>query len=104
MTDVVEAWSYVLFAVGYQAVDLPRADPAGPVCDLPVQVRQLDHISIHDSQRAHPSAGEVCRGRASEATGADEEDSGGFETFLAWKVLVSKKRSSEVKLCILTYH
>lgn len=84
----------VLFAVGDEAVHFPRAYPARPMGDLPVQIGQLDHVPVHEAQRAHPGAGEVRRGRAPEAAGADDEDAGGLEAFLAWKLWSRQQNGS----------
>lgn len=50
-----------------------------------MQVRRLDDVAVHDAQGAHAGAGEVGGGGAPQATGPDDEDLGGAESFLAYK-------------------
>lgn len=49
------------------------------MCDLPVQVRDLDRVAVHEADGADTRAGEVRSGRAAETTRSDEEDAGCLE-------------------------
>lgn len=63
---------YILFAISHKTIHLPLAHPTRPVGNLPMQIRHLDDVAIHNPQRAHTGAGEICRGGTAEAAGADD--------------------------------
>lgn len=51
--------------------------------DLPMQIRLLNRVAVDDPDRADAGAGEIGRGGASEAAGADDQDRCSFESGLA---------------------
>ena len=52
--------------------------------NLPVQIRRLDRVPIHETEGPDAGAGEVCRGGAAQTPGADEEDFCFTKTFLSF--------------------
>lgn len=74
----------ILPAVSNQAIHLQHAHTRRPVRNLAVQIRRLDDVPVHDAQGAHACAGDVRRRGASQATGPDDEDPEGLESFLAF--------------------
>jgi hypothetical protein len=59
---------------GLRRFDLRRADRLGAVEDLALQVGEVDVVGVGDGQAADACRGEVKRGRATEAAGADDQD------------------------------
>ena len=62
---------------------LGPADVGVGVDDLAVQVGQVDDVGVDDTDGADTSGRQVEQGRRPEAAGADDQDPGGGEAFLA---------------------
>lgn len=70
--------------VGDEGRDFGLPDARGGVADLSVQIRKLDGVAVDDADGADAGAGNVLRGGAAEAAGADDEDFGVYKTELGW--------------------
>ena len=57
-----------------RALHLPHAHLRRRVRDLPVQVRHLDRISVHQPQRPDPRRRQVCGSRTPQAAHAHDQD------------------------------
>lgn len=51
--------------------------------NLSMQIRRLDDVPVDNPQRTYASTGDVRRGRTAQPSGPNDEDLGGFESFLA---------------------
>jgi hypothetical protein len=65
-----------------RAVDLGPADVVGPVDDLPLEVRELDVVVVHDPEGPHARRREVEQGGGAETARAHDEDPGVLEPAL----------------------
>lgn len=71
--------------VGDEGRDFGLPDARGGVADLSVQIRTLHGVAVNDADGADAGAGNVLRGGAAEAAGANDEDFGVYETELGWR-------------------
>jgi hypothetical protein len=68
-----------LFEICNSTFNFTHAHTTRRVSDLPMKVRHLDTITIHEAKCANPGACEICCGRASKPSCADDEDFCVFE-------------------------
>lgn len=59
------------------------ADPERGVSDLTVQIGSLDSVAVYNTELSYSCSGQISRRWTSQATRADNEDSGVFEQELA---------------------
>jgi hypothetical protein len=52
--------------------------------DLPLEIRDIDNVEVHDADRAHAGSSEIQCCRRAEASGAYQEDPGSLELPLAF--------------------
>ena len=64
-------------------VDFALAHPVDVVQDLALQVRGVDHVHVHDAERAHAGGSQVQRRGRAQATGAEAQDAGIQQAHLA---------------------
>ena len=58
---------------GGGALDFRHADVRRRMDNLPLQVRQRDHVVVDDAERADPGGGEVKEHRSAKPAGADHQ-------------------------------
>ena len=64
-------------------IQLRTTNAAAAVQDLSLQVRDIDHVEVHQPQRANPGGRKIERRRRSESAGANNEHSRRFQSALS---------------------
>ncbi len=63
---------------------------------LPLQVRLVDHIKVHDAERAHAGGREIERCRGAQSPGADQQHARGLELALSLDAHVGEDQVARV--------
>ena len=82
-------------------VDLRHADAVVGVGDLALEVGQVDHVVVHDPERAHAGGGEVEGGGRAEPAGAEQQDLGVEQLELALDADLGDEQVARVALALL---
>ena len=100
MLDHVDVWVERLDR-GPGRGGLGDADPVGRVDHLALEVGSVDHVVVHEPDRADAGRGEVERGRRAEPARAEQEDLGVEESDLPVDPDLGQKRVARVAVALL---
>ena len=67
-----------------------------PVQDLSLEIGDVDHVEVDESERAHAGSGEIERRRRAQAAGADQQDARRLEAALAVEADLRKEEVPRV--------